>query len=183
MRPPADPGHWRFGAGFLFLGLCLLARAIVGAEVWDVRARRAYLWPGLLFAMGLAMWPVMVFFTNSAIHMLAHGSWAQALMLAGAAHLGLARGKLTSPYWRLTLPFAMVVSGTALLIHEQNGWLWSRSAFVHHAAGWTVIIGALFPLISTFVPRRARLEVGFALTVLVLAVIIFIARDVGPVLP
>jgi hypothetical protein len=123
----------------------------------------------------------MVFFTNSAIHMLAHGSWAQALMLAGAAHLGLARGKLTSPYWRLTLPFAMVVSGTALLIHEQNGWLWSRSAFVHHAAGWTVIVGALFPLLATFLPRRSTLHVGFALTVLVLAVIIFSTRDVAPV--
>jgi hypothetical protein len=181
MRPPAEHVHWLFAAGFLFLGLCLLARAIVGAEVWDVRARRAYLWPGLLFAMGLAMWPVMVFFTNSAIHMLAHGSWAQALMLAGAAHLGLARGKLTSPYWRLTLPFAMVVSGTALLIHEQNGWLWSRSAFVHHAAGWTVIVGALFPLLATFLPRRSTLHVGFALTVLVLAVIIFSTRDVAPV--
>ena len=86
-------------------------------------------------------------------------------------------------YWRLTLPFAMVVSGTALLVHEQNGWLWSRSAFVHHTAGWTVIVGALFPLLATFLPRRARLEVGFALTVLVLAVIIFTTRDVGPVLP
>jgi hypothetical protein len=181
MRPPAEHVHWLFAAGFLFLGLCLLARAIVGAEVWDLRARRAYLWPGLLFAMGLAMWPVMVFFTNSAIHMLAHGSWAQALMFAGAAHLGLARGKLTSPYWRLTLPFALIVSGTAFLVHEQNGWLWSRSAFVHHAAGWTLIAAALFPLLGTFRPRLRMLDAGFAITVVVLAVIVFSSRDVATI--
>lgn len=131
--------------------------------------------------MGLLMWPVMVFFTNSTIHMLAHGSWAQALMLAGAAHLGLARGKLTSPYWRLTLPLALVVSGTAFLVHEQNGWLWSRSAFVHHAAGWTLIVGALFPLLGTFLPRRRTLDLGFAFTVVALAVIIFSARDVAEI--
>ena len=50
-----------------------------------------------LLLMGVLMWPVMVFFTNSTIHMLAHGSWAQAMMLAGAAELGLARGKLHEP--------------------------------------------------------------------------------------
>jgi hypothetical protein len=182
MQPPAEHVHWLFAAGFLFLGLCLLARAIVGTEVWDLRAGRAYLWPGLVFGMGLAMWPVMVFFTNSAIHMLAHGSWAQVLMLAGAAHLGLVRGKLTSEYWRLTLPFAMVVSGAGLLIHEQNAWLWSRSAFVHHTAGWILIIGALFPLLAGFQRRRAPFEVGFALIVIALAVVVFTARDVGPVL-
>jgi hypothetical protein len=184
MRPPAEHVHWLFAAGLLFLALTLLARTIVGREVWDLRAGRLYLWPGVVFAMGLAMWPVMVFFTNSAIHMLAHGSWAQALMLAGAAQLGLARGKLTSPYWRLTLPFAMVVSGAAFLVHEQNGWLWSRSAFVHHAAGWTLIAGALFPLLAVLLGRRSArttLDLGLALTVLLLAVIIFSARDVAPI--
>jgi hypothetical protein len=181
MQPPAEHVHWLFAAGFLFLGLCLVARAIVGVEVWDRRPGRAYLWPGLLFAMGLLMWPVMVFFTNSAVHMLAHGSWAQALMLAGEAHLGLARGKLTSRYWRLTVPLAMIVSGTAFLVHEQNPWLWSRSAFVHHAAGWTLIVGALFPLLGTLLPRRRAPELGFALTVVVLAVVVFSSRDVAPI--
>ena len=37
------------------------------------------------------MWPVMVFYTSSAIHMLAHSAWAQALMLAGAAWAGAER--------------------------------------------------------------------------------------------
>ena len=115
MQPPAELVHWMFATGFLLLGLCLLAEGIVGPEVWRVRAWRAYLWPSLVFAMGVLMWPVMVFFTNSTIHMLAHGSWAQVLMLAGAAELGLVRGKLHSPYWRLTMPFALLVSGTAFL--------------------------------------------------------------------
>ena len=48
------------------------------------------------------MWPVITFFTNSTIHMVAHSMWAQVLMLAGAAELGVARGKLHSQYWRLT---------------------------------------------------------------------------------
>ena len=40
MQPPAEHVHWLFATGFLLLGLCLLARAIVGAEVWDRRAWR-----------------------------------------------------------------------------------------------------------------------------------------------
>ena len=36
----------------------------------------------------------MVFFTNSTLHMLAHGIWAQVLMLAGATELALVRGKV-----------------------------------------------------------------------------------------
>ena len=91
MQPPAEFVHWMFATGFLLLGLCLLAEAVVGTEVWRRRAWRAYLWPGLIFAMGVLMWPVMVFFTNSTIHMVAHGSWAEVLMLAGAAELGLVR--------------------------------------------------------------------------------------------
>ena len=97
MTPPAEVVHWMFAVGFLFLGLCLLAETIVGREVWRRRSWRAYLWPGVAFLMGILMWPVMVFFTSSAIHMLAHGVWAQAMMVAGAAQLGLVRGKLQKP--------------------------------------------------------------------------------------
>ncbi len=181
MMPPAEHVHWWFATGFLILGLCLLSQVIVGAEVWNRRAWRRYLWPSVVFLMGVWMWPVMVFFTNSTIHMLAHGSWAQVMMLAGAAHLGLASGKLKSPYWRLTMPLALAVSGAAFLIHEQNGWLFSRSAFVHHAAGWLLIVGALFPLVTTFRPRSTVFHAGFALTLVVLAVVVFTARDVAPV--
>ena len=114
MEPPAEVVHWMFGVGFLFLGLCLLAEAIIGREVWRRRAWRAYIWPGIAFLMGVLMWPVMVFYTSSAIHMLAHSAWAQVMMLVGGAQLGLVRGKLRSPMWELTLPLALLVSGFAL---------------------------------------------------------------------
>src|SRR5256714_12719446 len=131
-----------FATGLVLVGLCLAAQAIVGDEVWRRRAWRAYLWPGLAFTMGVLMFPVMVFFTNSTIHMLAHGSWAQVMMLSGAAELGLARGKLHSPYWRLCTPLALLVSGAALLIHEQNGRLYPRPAVLHHLLGWALVPGA-----------------------------------------
>ena len=100
MEPRAEQVHWMFATGFLIVGVCLLAEVIVGEAVWRRRAWRRYLWPGFAFGMGVFMWAVMVFFTNSTIHMLAHGAWAQVLMLSGAAELALVRGKLTSPYWR-----------------------------------------------------------------------------------
>jgi len=181
MEPRAEFVHWMFATGFLLLGLCLLAEAIVGTEVWRRRAWRAYLWPGLLFTMGVLMWPVMVFFTNSAIHMLAHGSWAEVLMLAGAAELGLVRGKLHSRYWRLTMPLAFVLSATALLVHEQNGWFFARAAFLHHALGWTLIAAAVFPLLGVFRPRSILLNSGFALTFVVVALLLFCDRDVAPI--
>ena len=106
------------------------------------------------------MWPVMVFYTSSAIHMLAHSAWAQTMMLAGGAQLGLVRGKLRSPLWELTLPFALLVSGLAFLIHEQNPWLFSRAAFLHHALGWTVLVGALICLGRALRPRSPRLQRG-----------------------
>src|SRR6478735_8058104 len=152
MQPPAEHVHWLFATGFLLLALCLLARAVVGDEVWSRRAWRAYLWPSLLFGLGILMWPVMTFFTNSTIHMVAHGAWAQAMMLAGAAELGLVKGKLHSPLWRLATPFAFLVSGIAFLVHEQNPWFFQRSAFLHHVLGWTFVIGAIFPLMRVVRP-------------------------------
>ena len=118
MQPPAEHVHWLFATGFLILGLCLLAEAVVGTDVWRRRAWRAYLWPGLAFTLGLFMWPVMVFFTTSTLHMLAHGVWAEVLMLAGAVELALVRGKLQSQWWGLMLSAAFVVSGAAFLVHQ-----------------------------------------------------------------
>ena len=181
MRPQAEFVHWMFATGFLLLGLCMLAEAIVGTEVWRRRAWRAYLWPSLIFLLGVLMWPVMVFYTNSTIHVVAHGSWAEALMLAGAAELGLVRGKLHSRYWRLTMPLAFVVSGTAALIHEQNGWLFARAAFLHHALGWTVVVGAIFPLAAAFRPRSPLVNSGYALVFVVVATMLFCDRDVAPI--
>jgi hypothetical protein len=181
VQPPAEHVHWLFATGFLSLGLCLLAEAVVGTEVWRRRAWRAYLWPGLAFALGLCLWPVMVFFTSSTLHMLAHGAWAEVLMFAGAVELALARGKLQSSWWRLAMTAAFVVSGSAFLVHEQNPWLFQRSSFLHHLLGWTLLLTAVFPLARCLRPRSQALAAGFALTFVVLAVALYCDRDVAPV--
>jgi hypothetical protein len=181
MQPPAEHVHWLFATGFLLLGLLLLAEAIVGRDVWRRRAWRAYLWPSLFFGLGIFMWPVMVFYTNSTIHMLAHSAWAQVMMVAGAAELGLVSGKLRNEHWKLAIPVAFAVSGAAFLIHEANPWLYSRSAFVHHVCGWTLLIGALFPLGAAFKPRSLAFNAGYALVFVAVAVALYSSRDVAPV--
>ena len=181
MQPPSEHVHWLFATGFLLLGLCLLGEAIVGTEVWRRRAWRAYLWPGLAFALGLFLWPVMTFYTNSAIHMLAHGAWAQVMMLAGATELALVRGKLQSKWWRLGMTAGFVVSGSAFLVHEQNAWLCQRSSFLHHLLGWTLLVGAIVPLARCLRPRSQVVATGFALTFVVISVMLYCDRDVAPI--
>jgi hypothetical protein len=181
VQPPAEHVHWLFATGFLLLGLLLLAEGIVGREVWRRRTWRAYLWPSLFFGLGVLMWPVMVFFTNSAIHMLAHSSWAQVMMAAGAAELGLVSGKLKNELWKLAVPGMFAVSGAAFLIHEANPWFFSRSAFVHHVCGWTLLVGALFPLGAAFKPRSFVFNTGYALVIVVIAVVLYTSRDVSPI--
>jgi hypothetical protein len=181
MAPRAELVHWAFAAGFLLLGLVLLAEVVVGSDVFAMRRWRRYLWPSIAFAIGVLLWPVAVFFTNSTLHMLAHASWAEVAMLAGAVQLALVRGKLQSRWWTLSLSFALVVSALAFLVHEQNPWLFSRSAFLHHAIGWTLLVAAIFPLMQALQPRRAIWGAGFATTWLVLAVMLFCDRDVAPI--
>ena len=181
MTPRAELVHWTFAAGFLLLGLILLAEVIVGTEVFAMRRWRVYLWPSIAFGLGVALWPVSVFFTNSTIHMLAHASWAEVAMLAGAVQLALVRGKLTSRWWTLSLSFTLLVSAAAFLIHEQNPWLFSRAAFLHHAIGWTLLVAAIFPLGQVIQPRRIVWRIGFAATWIVLAVMLFSDRDVAPI--
>jgi len=181
MTPPAEHVHWLFATGFLALGLFLVAEAIVGTEVWQQRPWRPYLWPSTMFVLGLFMWPVMVFFTSSTLHMVAHGAWAEGMMLAGAAELGLARGKLKSPLWRLAIFGTFVVTGIGFLAHEQNPWLFQRSAFLHHLLGWTFLVAALFPLGRALRPRRTVFAAGFALTFVVVAVMLYSDRDVSPI--
>jgi len=179
--PPAEMVHWWFATGFLVLGLLLLSEAVVGPEVWGRRPWRRTLWPGVLFAMGVLMFPVMTFFTSSTIHMLAHGSWAQVMMLAGAAELGVARGKLHSRYWRLCSALGFVVSGLAVLVHEQNHWLFSRTAFLHHVLGWAALVAALFPILQTFRPRSHAATFGFATTFVLIAVLLYCDRDTAAI--
>jgi hypothetical protein len=181
MQPHAEMVHWLFATGLLLLGLCLISEVLVGPEVWRMRRWRCYLWPGLAFGLGVAMWPVMAFYTNSAIHMYAHGSWAEVMMLAGGAELGLVSGRLRSPWWRLTMPLAFVVGGTAFILHEKNAWTFARSAFLHHLLGWTLIVSAIFPLGLAFRRQSVVLQSGFALTFVVLAVMLYCDRDLAPV--
>lgn len=181
MQPPAEMVHWVFGVGILFVGMCLLSQAIVGRDVWEMRRWRKYLWPGIAFGIGLLLWPVMALFTDSAIHMYAHGSWAEVLMLAGGAELALVHGRLKSQWWRLTWPLAFAVTGAAFIIHEQNSWFFARSAFLHRTLGWTFLIASLIPLALAFRPRSQALQAAFALVIVVVSVQLFADRDVAPV--
>ena len=181
IQPKAEMVHWWFATGFLVLGLLLLSEAVVGEEVWGRRPWRRYLWPGFAFGMGVLMFPVMTFFTSSTIHMVAHGSWAQTMMLAGAAELGVARGKLKSRLWLLATPLALVVSGTAFLVHEQNPWFFARSAFLHHLLGWTLVGGAVFPLARFVRPRSTVAVAGFAVLLVAVGAMLFADRDIAPI--
>jgi hypothetical protein len=135
----------------------------------------------VLFAMGVLMFPVMVFFANSAIHMVAHGLWAETMMLAGAAQLGLAAGKLKSPLWNLTLAFGLFVGGVAILVHEQNGWFYSRAAFGHHLLGWIAIGGALIPVVLSIRPRSLVTGLCFAALLVSVSTVLYADRDTAPI--
>ena len=102
-------------------------------------------------------------------------------MIAGGANLGLVSGKLQSRFWRLTMPLALLVSGAAFLVHEQNGWLYARSAFVHHLCGWTLVAGGALSFFAAFRTRPGLLYGGYALTILVCVVALYASRDVAPV--
>ena len=75
----------------------------------------------------------------------------------------------------------MLVSGTAFLVHEQQAWLFSRAAFLHHTLGWTLILGAVFPLVQTFRPRSLAAGLGFASVFLLIAVQLFADRDTAAI--
>lgn len=179
--PPAENVHWLFATGLLLFGLCLLARAIVGEEIWNEARWRRYVLPLVLFGIGAAMWPVTVFFVVSPIHMLAHVSWAQFTMIAGIAQLGLVVGRLTSRWWNLLVPLAILVSGAMFVVHERNPWLFMRSSFLHHLIGWTLIVGSLLPLALVFRPRSTVLSAGFAGLVIAVAVMLYADRDIAPI--
>ena len=179
--PPAENVHWLFATAMLAFGLCMLARALVGEAIWNRSAWRRFLLPTVLFGIGVAMWPVTVFFTNSAIHMFAHATWAQLVMLAGVAQLGLTAGRLESRLWNLAVPVALAASGVAFVVHEQNPWLFMRSSFLHHLIGWTLILGSLIPLGLVFRPRSTALSAGFAGLAIALAVMLYADRDLAPI--
>ena len=124
---------------------------------------------------------IAIFSTFSTLHLLAHSIWAQAATAAGAVQLAVVRGRLASPYWSLVTAAGLFVSGASFLVHEQNGWLFARSAFLHHLIGWTMVVAALFPLGEAFRPRKAVWAFGFAATWVAVAVMLFADRDVAPI--
>ncbi|HEX3290057.1 MAG TPA: hypothetical protein VHR46_01590, partial [Gaiella sp.] len=96
MQPRAEIAHWLFAGGFLFVGLVLLAEAIVGPAVFRRRAWRACLWPSLALMAGAWLWVIAIFSTFSTLHLVAHSIWAQAATAAGAVQLAVVRGRLHS---------------------------------------------------------------------------------------
>jgi hypothetical protein len=181
MIPQAETAHWIAASIALLIGLLLLAEAIVGPEVFRRRAWRAYLFPGVVLVSSVLLWVITIFSTFSTMHLLAHAVWAQAALVAGAVQLALVRGKLASPLWSLVPAVALFVSGASFLIHEQNDWLYARSAFLHHAIGWMLIVAAIFPLGQALRPRRLVWHAGFAMTFVLLAVLLFADRDAAPI--
>jgi hypothetical protein len=181
MVPRAEIAHWLAASVVLFFGLVLLSEAIVGTEVFGRRQWRAYLAPSLALGGGILLWVIVVFSTFSTMHLVAHAVWAQVWMIAGAVQLAVVRGKLTSPRWPLVIASALFLSGVAFVVHEQNPWLYSRSAFLHHALGWVLVAAALFPLGQALRPRRVVWHYGFALTFVLVAVLLYADRDVAPI--
>jgi hypothetical protein len=181
MVPRAETAHWLAASVALFVGLLLISELIVGREVFQRRAWRAYLFPSLVVVSSAFLWLIAIFSTFSTMHLLAHAVWAQAALVAGAVELAVVRGKLRHPAWSLVPAFALLVSGIAFLVHEQNAWLYSRSAFLHHAIGWMLVIVALFPLGRAIQPSRTVWRMGYALTFVLLAVLLYADRDAAPI--
>jgi hypothetical protein len=181
MVPRAETAHWLAASVALFVGLLLISELIVGREVFRRRAWRGYLFPSLIVVSSVFLWLIAIFSTFSTMHLLAHAVWAQAALVAGAVELAVVRGKLRHPSWSLVPAFALLVSGIAFLVHEQNAWLYSRSAFLHHAIGWMLVIVALFPLGRAIEPRRMVWRMGYALTFVLLAVLLYADRDAAPI--
>lgn len=179
--PPAETAHWLAASVALLIGLLLLSELIVGTDVFRRRSWRAYLWPSVALGSGVLLWVIAIFSTFSTIHLVAHAVWAQAAMIAGGVQLAVLRGKLRSPRWSLVTAGALLVSGAAFLVHEQNPWLYSRSAFLHHVIGWTLVVAALFPIGEAVRPRRVVWAAGFAATFVALAVLLYADRDAAEI--
>ena len=181
MIPRPEIAHWLAGAVALLLALVLISEVIVGTRVFRRRPWRAYLFPSLALGSGVFLWVIAIFSTFSTMHLVAHALWAEAAMIAGGVQLAAVRGKLSSPRWSLVTAGALVVCGAAFLVHEPNPWFFSRSAFLHHAIGWMLVAGALFPLGQALRPRWPLWRTGFALTFVLLALLLFADRDSAPI--
>ncbi len=162
MLPRAEIAHWLFAGGFLFFGLVLLAEAIVGPAVFRRRAWRACLWPSLaLIAGALAVGDRDLLDLLDAPPARALGLGAGGDGRRRGRNSRVVRGRLHSSYWSLVTAGALLVSGASFLVHEQNGWLFARSAFLHHLIGWTLVVASVFPIGAALpaAPRRVGVRV------------------------
>jgi hypothetical protein len=160
----------------------LLSEAIVGTDVFRRRPWRAHLFPVTAVVGAVLLWLIAALSTFSTMHLLAHSMWAQAAMIAGGVQLAVVRGRISHPAWSLVTAVALVLTGASFLIHEQNGWLFSRSAFLHHAIGWVLVAGAAFPVGQALRPRLRTVWVaGFALVFVTVAALLFADRDLAPI--
>ena len=120
---------------------------------------------------------VAIFSTFSTMHLLAHAVWAQVTMIAAGVQLAVARGRLTSHRWSSVSAAALLVSGIAFLIHEQNPWFYSRSAFLHHAIGWTLPRRGRVPAPAGAAASAGGVERRLRLSFIALAVLLYADRD------
>jgi hypothetical protein len=181
MVPKAEIAHWLAGSVALLLGLVLVSEVIVGSEVFRRRRWRAYLWPSLALGSGVLIWLIVAFSTFSTMHLVAHAVWADAAMIAGAVQFAAVRGKVRFELASLVTGAALLVSAVVFLVHEPNSWLYSRSAFLHHAIGWMLVFAALFPIGQALRPRQPAWSAGFALTFVALAVLLYADRDAASI--
>jgi hypothetical protein len=150
--------------------------------VFRRRPWRAHLFPVTAVVGAVLLWLIAALSTFSTMHLLAHSMWAQAAMIAGGVQLAVVRGRISHPAWSLVTAVALVLTGASFLIHEQNGWLFSRSAFLHHAIGWVLVAGAAFPVGQALRPRQRTVWVaGFALVFVTVAALLFADRDLAPI--
>ena len=119
MQPPSEHVHWLFATGVLLLALLLLAEAIVGSEVWRRRKWRAYLWPSILFGLGVVMWPVMVLFTNSCVvlSVFVHHICGWLLLIGALFPLGAAFKPRSLVY---NAGYALVIVGVAVALYTSR---------------------------------------------------------------
>ena len=181
MIPRAETAHWLAATFVLLLGLVLVSEVVAGTRAFRRRPWRAYLFPSLALSSGVLLWVITIFSTFSTMHLIAHALWPEAAMVAGGVQLAVVRGKLSSSRWSLVTATALLVCGTAFLLHEPNPWLYSRGAFLHHVIGWMLVVAALFPIGQALRPRWPLWRAGFALTFILLALLLFADRDAAPI--
>ena len=91
------------------------------------------------------------------------------------------RGRLHSQYWSLVTAGALLISGASFLVHEQNGWLFARSAFLHHSDRLDAGRRLGVPLGAAFRRAAPRGGTDSRSTFVAVAVMLFSDRDVAPI--